>query len=175
LFEVTYSNILGLLQIHPSIHEDYRGSFVELFNGKVFGEAAPGVNFVRDAISTSTRHVLRGLHYDRKTWKLIQCLAGQIYFVVVDLRKNSTTYREWEAYTLNDHSRQQILVPAGCANGHLVLSESCIFHYKLSEHYDPANEHVLAYNDPVIGIHWPDHHPILSARDQKAVRELVKE
>lgn len=172
MFEIIRSEILDLVLVRPTIHQDYRGSFVELFNVEAFAEAAPGVTFVRDAVSTSSRHVLRGLHYDQKTWKLVQCLVGRLHFVVVDLREGSITKGRWEAFSLNDSSRLQVLVPPGCANGHLVMSDSCIFHYKLSAHYDQEGEKTLAYNDPAVGIHWPIDTPVLSPRDGQAAEKF---
>lgn len=159
------SDLLGLTVIRPKILEDYRGCFVETFNRKTSDELGVDIPFVRDAISTSSRHVLRGLHYDDKTWKLIQCLAGRIYFVVVDMRPGAETRLRWEAFILSEGNRLQVLVPPLYANGHLVLSDSCVFHYKMSEYYDPPTEMTLKWDDPEVGIHWPIDRPILSPRD----------
>ncbi len=164
------SDVLGLTVIQPAIQEDYRGSFVETFSRKTSDELGMDVSFVRDAISTSSRHILRGLHYDDKTWKLIQCLAGRIYFVVVDMRPGAETHLRWEAFILSEFNRLQVLVPPLYGNGHLVLSDSCIFHYKMSEYYDPSTEKTLKWDDAEVGIHWPTEDPILSARDRTGCR-----
>jgi dTDP-4-dehydrorhamnose 3,5-epimerase len=165
------SKVLGLTVIQAEILEDYRGTFVETFNRQACDEMGTPTRFVRDAISTSSHHVLRGLHYDDCTWKLIQCLSGRIYFVVVDMRPESPTCHRWEAFVLSEWNRRQVLVPPQHANGHLVLSESCIFHYKMSAYYDPSNEKTLMWNDSAVNIHWPTDRPILSQRDQSGVRE----
>lgn len=159
------SPILGLRIFRPRVMEDHRGTFVETWNDGQFESRVGDVRFVRDAISTSCRHTLRGLHHDDCTWKLIQCLQGRIYFVVADMREESPTYRQWEAFTLTEHNRMQVLVPPRFANGHLVMSETCTFHYKMSAYYDGGRERVLLWNDPEVGIYWPVANPILSEKD----------
>jgi dTDP-4-dehydrorhamnose 3,5-epimerase len=156
---------LGLTTIIPDIKEDHRGTFVELYNEAESAAPFHSLHFVRDCISTSSRHVLRGLHYDDKTWKLIQCLAGKIYFVVVNLQPLQTGYLQWESFILSEYNRLQVLVPPRYGNGHLVLSETCTFHYKMTEYYDPANEKILKWDDPQAKIYWPVTNPILSPKD----------
>jgi dTDP-4-dehydrorhamnose 3,5-epimerase len=157
-----------VLVIKQNIFEDHRGTFTETFNIDQFKNLGINIHFVRDAVSASSRHVLRGVHYDHKTWKLIQCLHGKIYFVVVDMRKNSATYLHWESIILTDQNKYQVLVPPHFGNGHLVLSDHCIFHYKLSEYYYPANEKTLKWDDPKAGIFWPVKEPVLSQKDAAA-------
>lgn len=156
-----------VLLIKPSRFEDHRGTYVETFNIDDYERNGIGVKFLRDDISTSRKNVLRGIHYDNKTWKLIQCMQGKIFFVVVDMRNESPQYLKWVSFDLNDQNRHQVLVPPGFGNGHLVLSESCIFHYKMSEYYDPANEKGVKWEDPSLGITWPVREPILSEKDSK--------
>jgi dTDP-4-dehydrorhamnose 3,5-epimerase len=165
MITVKKTETLGLSLVKPRIFEDHRGTFVEIYEMDDYFRHDIRVTFVRDAISTSTKRVLRGIHYDNKTWKLIQCLSGRIYFVVVDMRADSATYLKWEAFVLTEHNRHQLLVPPRFGNGHLVLSDSCIFHYKLSEHYDPANERILRWDDPKANVYWPVKDPILSLKD----------
>lgn len=162
---VEKTNILGLLLVKPIIFEDHRGTFVETYNLANYLDNGVTVNFVRDSISTSSKHVLRGVHYDNKTWKLIQCLHGKIYFVVVDMHEESPNYLKWESFILSEHNRHQVLVPPGYGNGHLVLSEQCIFHYKMSEYYDGPNEKILKWNDPKANIYWPINNPMVSLKD----------
>jgi len=163
------SKINDLKIITPTVFYDFRGEYVETFNqnGYVFFDCnGKKVEFVEDDISLSRQNVLRGLHGDTKTWKLIQCLSGEFYFVVVDMRANSSTYLNWESFTLNERNRKQVIVPAGCANGHLCLSERCIFSYKQSQYYDGMeNQFTVRWNDPKLNIHWPINNPILSQRD----------
>jgi dTDP-4-dehydrorhamnose 3,5-epimerase len=167
-FIVEKTSLDVVIKIRPSIFEDHRGTYVETYNIQEFNRNGIEVEFVRDCISTSGRHVLRGLHYDDKTWKLIQCMRGRIYFVVVDMREESPQFLQWAAFTLTEHNREQILVPPQFANGHLVLSKQCIFHYKMSAYYDPDNEMVVKWDDPKVGIFWPVKQPILSQKDSRA-------
>jgi dTDP-4-dehydrorhamnose 3,5-epimerase len=164
--QVKKTDLTGVLVIKRSIFQDHRGSFVETYNEEEYNDL--GIPFVRDALSTSCKNVLRGLHYDDKTWKLIQCMAGEIFFVVVDMRKDSGQYLKWQSFVLTEQNRHQVLVPPMFANGHLVLSERCIFHYKMSEYYDPENERTLKWDDPKANINWPIKNPILSEKDAKA-------
>jgi len=154
--------------IKRNVHEDYRGTFCEIYNNREYLDNGIEVEFVRDAVSTSSKHVLRGLHYDHKTWKLIQCMYGKIYFVVADMRKESPQYLKWQSFILSDQNRHQVLVPPHHANGHLVLSDNVTFHYKMSEYYDPAGEKTLKWDDPKANIWWPVSNPILSEKDTVA-------
>lgn len=166
------SKIPGLKLLQPDTFQDFRGEYVETFTKRAYQfedlDDKP-IDFVEDDISVSIRHCLRGLHGDEKTWKLIQCLAGSFYIVVADMRKNRSTYLQWEAFTLNEKNRQQLLVPAGCANGHLVMSERCIFSYKQNQYYSGANNQMtVRWDEPKLGIFWPIEKPILSERDGQA-------
>jgi dTDP-4-dehydrorhamnose 3,5-epimerase len=99
----------------------------------------------------------------------VQCLFGRFFYVVADMRSDSPSYLKWESFTLSDADRKQILVPAGCANGHLVLSEQCIFSYKQSQYYQgKKGQFVVRWDDPKLNIDWPEKKPILSERDAKA-------
>lgn len=165
MIEVEKTELLGLILVKPSIFADHRGTFLDVYHLDNYLENGVEIQFVRDAISTSTKNVLRGIHYDDKTWKLIQCMHGKIYFVVVDMRQESPTYLQWESFTLSDQDRLQVLVPPQFGNGHLVLSDQCIFHYKMSEYYDPAEEKIVKWDDPRLNIDWPVNNPILSVKD----------
>jgi dTDP-4-dehydrorhamnose 3,5-epimerase len=156
-----------VLLIKPSKFTDHRGTYVETYNIDDYALNDIKIRFVRDDISTSHKNVLRGIHFDGKTWKLIQCMSGKIFFVVVDMRKNSPQYLKWQSFDLDDENRHQVLVPPGFGNGHLVLSNTCIFHYKMSEYYDPQNEKGVKWDDPKLGIQWPVNFPILSEKDAK--------
>ncbi len=169
--QVTKSTkIKDLVIIKPAVFYDFRGEYVETFSQQNYAQFldydGTPINFVEDDISMSRQHVLRGLHGDSKTWKLIQCLMGEFYYVVVDMRKDSPTYLNWEAFTMNEKNRIQVLVPAGCANGHLVLSDRTIFSYKQSQYYSGMqNQFTVRWNDPTLKIFWPISQPILSERD----------
>jgi dTDP-4-dehydrorhamnose 3,5-epimerase len=167
------TKIKDLSIIQPEVFYDFRGEYVETFNHKAYEQfldydGSP-IKFVEDDISMSRQHVLRGLHGDSKTWKLIQCLMGDFYYMVVDMRKGSPTYLNWESFTLNEKNRTQVLVPAGCANGHLVMSDRCIFSYKQSQYYSGMeNQFTVRWNDPTLKLYWPIDNPIISQRDISA-------
>ena len=162
---VSKTDLSDVILIKPSIFEDHRGMYVETFNEEDYRQNNLNIKFVRDDVSTSSKNVLRGLHYDNKTWKLIHCMYGKIYFVVADMRKDSGQYLKWQSFILTSDNRHQVLVPPGFANGHYVLSDHCIFHYKMSEYYDPENEKGVKWNDPKLNIFWPASDPILSEKD----------
>lgn len=165
---VSKTNLKEVSIIVPSVFEDHRGKFIETYNKDEYFSHGIKINFIRDDISTSVKNVLRGLHYDHKTWKLIQCMYGKFFFVAADMRKDSQQYLKWQSFILNDETRNQVLVPPGFANGHLVLSERCIFHYKMSEYYSPDTELTVKWDDPKLGIDWPVDKPILSQKDSLA-------
>jgi dTDP-4-dehydrorhamnose 3,5-epimerase len=163
--KVTRSKNLDLRVFAPEVFVDHRGLFIETFNLEQFSLEGEAISFVRDAVSVSGRHVLRGIHYDDCTWKLIQCLHGEIFFVVIDLREESDTYLQWDSFTLSEENHLQVLVPPSHGNGHLVLSENCIFHYKLSAYYDPDREQIFKWNNRRAAIDWPVSEPVLSEKD----------
>jgi len=165
--EITQTKLPGVLLIRPpTVFEDFRGTYVEIYNETLYQEAGIPVKFIQDDMSCSTRHVLRGLHGDGVTWKLISCLIGKIYIVVVDWDENSPAYGKWEAFTISETNRQQVLVPPKHGLGHLVLSDQAIFHYKQSTYYERKTQFTLRWDDPKLGIWWPIKDPILSQRDQ---------
>jgi len=166
MIEVSKTKLDGVLLIKPpTVFQDFRGTYVETFNEKLYAEAGITVRFVQDDISVSRQNVLRGLHGDAKTWKLVSCLYGQFFLVVVNWDETSRQYRRWETFTLSDANRLQVLIPPRFGNGHLVQSELAIFHYKQSTYYDRAGQFTIAWNDARLAIPWPNDHPILSKRD----------
>jgi dTDP-4-dehydrorhamnose 3,5-epimerase len=160
------TNLDGVLLIKPDVHEDHRGFYVETYNEEVYNKHGVNVKFVQDDISVSTKNVLRGIHGDNETWKLISCLYGKFYFVVVNCDKESKTFGRWQSFTLSDTNRHQVLVPPKHGNGHLVLSDLTIFHYKQSSYYQPGRQFTYLWNDPKLNIWWPIKNPILSTRDE---------
>lgn len=164
--EVIKTKLDGVLLIRPAtIFEDFRGTYVELYNEELYGNAGIKVKFVQDDISVSSRHVLRGIHGDSETWKLISCLYGKFYLVIVNWDKNSPQYCQWESFVLSEQNRLQVLVPPNFGVGHLVLSEQAIFAYKQSTYYNRFKQFTLFWNDPQLNIWWPIKNPILSRRD----------
>ncbi len=167
MMEVKKTKLDGVLLIKPpTIFEDFRGQYVETYNREEFHAAGIMVDFLQDDISVSSRGVLRGIHGDSKTWKLISCFYGKFYFVVVNNDPASPQYRQWDSFTLSDTNRLQVLVPPKFGNGHLVMSETAMFHYKQNTTYDRAGQFTILWNDPNFNIWWPSPTPILSRRDQ---------
>jgi len=159
------TKLKDVILFSTDIFEDHRGFYREIFNRYQFCEEMNRLGmeppvFVQADVSVSDRHVLRGLHGDEKTWKLISCVYGRLYFVVV----NPDT-RQWEAFHLTETNRFQVLVPPGYGNGHLVLSDKAVFHYHQSTYYGETVQFTLKWNDPELGIWWPVKEPILSRRD----------
>lgn len=150
----------------PTIFEDFRGHYVETYNERLYREAGIDQHFIQDDISVSRRHVLRGIHGDDKTWKLISCLQGSFYMVVINNDPASSQYRKWTSFTLSESNRLQVLVPPKFGNGHVVMSEQAIFHYKQTTDYDRSGQFTLVWNDPALNIWWPVQDPIVSVRDQ---------
>lgn len=167
MFDVKDSALAGVKLLAPATNfEDFRGSYVELYNKVIFEQAGITEDFIQDDISTSSRHVLRGIHGDGTTWKLISCLHGSFYLVVVNNDPASSEYRKWQGFTLSDRNRLQVLVPPRFGNGHLVLTESAIFHYKQTSVYDRESQFTILWDDPKFAIWWPISDPITSERDQ---------
>ena len=152
--------------IEPSTRfEDFRGEYVELYNEEYFHKAGITTKFIQDDISVSSKHVLRGIHGDQETSKLVSCLHGKFYLVVINNDPTSKQYRKWEGFTLSDRNRLQILIPPKFGNGHVVLSDMAIFHYKQNSMYNRAGQFTLLWNDSSLGLWWPIANPIVSQRD----------
>ena len=154
----------------PTIHEDFRGTYIETYNARLYQTLDLAEPFIQDDISISRKHVLRGIHGDLKTWKLISCLHGSFYLVVVNNNKDSPEYRKWTSFTLSDMNHLQVLIPPGFGNGHLVLSDSAIFHYKQTTEYERESQFTISFDDPDYNIWWPIKDPIVSMRDRGATR-----
>jgi len=159
----------GVLLISPPTNfEDFRGEYVEIYNRDLYRAAGIDADFVQDDISVSSRHVLRGIHGDSQTTKLVSCLHGRFYLLVVNAIPGHPQEGQWEGFTLSEKNRLQVLIPAGFGNGHVVLSESAIFHYKQDSQYDRAGQFTIAWNDPRYDFWWPVKSVILSRRDEDA-------
>lgn len=156
----------GVLLIKPYIFKDFRGEYIETYNEKLYRENNIDIKFIQDDISVSKKNVLRGIHGDLKTWKLISCLYGKFYLVVVNCDVKSNDFGKWQAFNLSDKNRYQVLIPPKHGNGHLVLSERAIFHYKQSTYYNPKGQYTYKWDDPRLKIRWPIKNPILSKRDK---------
>jgi dTDP-4-dehydrorhamnose 3,5-epimerase len=153
-----------LLIIPPTIFEDFRGTYIEIYNEDLYKEL--DVDFLQDDISTSYKNVLRGIHGDNSTYKLVSCLHGSFYLVVVNNDTESSQYKKWCSFTLSDRNHLQVLIPPKFGNGHLVLTDIAIFHYKQNTQYNRESQFTLKWNDPELNIFWPINNPILSQRDK---------
>ena len=145
---------------------DYRGDIWTTYKKKT---SAIKLDFIHDKFSSSRKNVVRGIHGDYKTWKMVSCIHGEIYFVVVDNRPDSKTYLQWDWMILDDKERKQVLLPPGFGNGFCVMSDTAVFSYKLAydgEYSDVDQQFTLKWNDPRVSIDWPTTDPILQARDK---------
>lgn len=162
--------IEGLSCIVPKRLEDARGFFLESYQKERYSSLGVGVVFCQDNHSYSKKGVLRGMHFQRGQAKLVYCPKGQIFDVAVDLRENSPTFGKWEGVVLDEDNHKQLFIPDGFAHGFYVLSDEAHVIYKVSTYYDPLKEGGFRYDDPDIGIEWPNANPVLSERDRKALR-----
>lgn len=162
----------GLFIVEPRVFGDSRGFFVESWNQRRYTEAGLPDTFVQDNFSFSRRGALRGLHFQNPLpqGKLVSVLEGEVFDVVVDLRRKSPTFAKTEAVRLSADNKRQFYVPPGFAHGFLVLSETALFHYKCTEFYSPKDEMTLLWNDPDLGINWPVANPIISEKDVRGLR-----
>ena len=163
----------GPILIEPVIHGDERGFFAETYRASVLAEVGIGDTFVQDNHSRSRRGIVRGMHFQVGDGmaKLVRCATGSIVDVVVDLRRGSPTYGDWEAFELDDERLRQLYCPIGFAHGFCVVSERADVLYKCSAYYDESIERGIAYDDPDVGITWPEGVELQpSARDASAPR-----
>lgn len=149
--------IKGLCIIEPAVHGDSRGYFTETYNQRDMAEAGLNMVFVQDNQSMSVKGVLRGLHFQKEfpQGKLVRAIKGTVFDVAVDLRGGSDTYGKWFGVELSEDNHKQFYIPEGFAHGFLVLTETAEFCYKVTDFYHPGDEGGLAWNDPAIGIEWP--------------------
>ena len=156
--KVTKCPIEGLYIIEPAVHGDHRGYFMETYNQRDMEEAGLNMVFVQDNQSMSVKGVLRGLHFQKQypQSKLVRVIKGRVFDVAVDLRSGSETYGQWHGVELTEENRKQFYISEGFAHGFLVLSEIAEFCYKVTDFYRPGDEGGRAWNDPAIGIQWPE-------------------
>ena len=166
---VTPTSLDGVVLLEPRVFADHRGEFFESYNSSAFEAAIGGARtFVQDNQSRSSRHVLRGLHYQLRhpQGKLVRVTTGEVFDVCVDLRRGSPTFGKWTGHVLSRENRRQVWIPEGFAHGFLVISDHADVLYKTTDYYDPSSERTLQWDDPAIGIAWPITAPvILSEKD----------
>jgi len=171
-FDVKESDsISGVYILTPSISEDLRGDIWTSFLREEVEQLLPShLKFKHDKFSTSKHNVLRGIHGDIKSWKLVTCVYGEIQQVVVDMRKESPTYKQWQDFIIGKNNRQLILIPPNMGNAYYVTSQDAVYHYKLAyngDYIDADEQFSYSWNEKDIGIKWLSDNPILSNRDAK--------
>jgi dTDP-4-dehydrorhamnose 3,5-epimerase len=170
-FKIENSEIIkDIVIFKPSINEDLRGTLYTTFHRDVFDMFLPDqLSFKHDKFSKSYKNVLRGIHGDTKSWKLVTAVFGEIYQVVVDYRTASESFLKWQAFEINQTNPISVLLPPGIGNAFFVKSEVAVYHYKLAypgEYLDAEDQFSVKWNDPDIEIIWPNNNPILSNRDK---------
>ena len=169
-FDIIESTIIsGVYILTPSVSEDARGDiWTSFLKDEVDGLLPDDLFFKHDKFSTSKRNVLRGIHGDTKSWKLVTCVYGEIQQVVVDMRKDSPTYKQWQGFIISKDNQQLILMPPNMGNAYYVNSSEAVYHYKLAyngDYIDADEQFSVRWNDNTIGINWMSDNPILSNRD----------
>ena len=165
---VTGTALPDVLLIEPTVHRDARGAFFESWNAREFERAGIHATFVQDNHSSSVRDVLRGMHYQirQPQGKLIRVVRGEIFDVVIDIRRSSAAFGRWVGHRLSAENRRMLWAPPGFAHGYLVLSDDAEVLYKTTDYYAPEHERIIRWDDPDIAIRWPiASSPILSGRD----------
>ena len=164
--KVLDTKLHGVKIVIPSRFEDHRGSYMEIYDSQKF-ESVTDKKFVQDDISISNKGVLRGLHGDWRTTKLVTVLNGSGYALIADNRSDSPTYKQWASFTLSKQNRKMLLLPAGIGNSILALEDNMIYYYKQNTHFIDGQQFTIKWNDPKWKFWWPIKSPILSMRDER--------
>lgn len=171
--KITQSPIPEVLIFEPTVFGDERGYFMETWRQSCFDEQGIDLSFVQDNHSKSSRGTLRGLHYQLQhpQGKLARVVQGEVFDVAVDMRRSSATFGQWFGLVLSGANKKQLWIPPGFAHGFYVMSETAELLYKCTDYYHPEDDNSLRWDDPDIGIDWPDMdaQPLLSAKDQNAI------
>ena len=172
--QFTPTRIPDVITIDPVLHEDSRGFLMETWKASAFAAAGIDANFVQDVHSGSAAGTVRGLHYqvENAQGKLVRVLHGEIFDVAVDLRRSSPTCGQWVGVNLSERNRRLIWIPPGFAHGFMVRSDGAEIEYRMTDYYAPAHERTILWNDPDIGIDWPesgDQEPVISDKDRQGV------
>ena len=169
--KITITKLEGVVIIEPDVFGDNRGFFMESWNKKKMAEAGLDYDFVQDNHSKSTvKGTLRGIHFqkgDKAQAKLVRCVKGAVLDVAVDLRRNSSTFKQWVGVELSEENKKQLLIPRGFGHGFVTLTDDVEFLYKADNYYAPEADAGVRWNDPEIGVEWGIENPILSEKDKK--------
>jgi dTDP-4-dehydrorhamnose 3,5-epimerase len=171
--ELIKTNLDGVILIKPDVYRDERGYFFESYNEERFFHHGLTSDFVQDNESKSSKNVLRGLHFQVPPYeqgKLVRVMWGAAMDVAVDLRKNSPTYGQWASATLSCDNKLMLWIPPGFAHGFITLEDETVFFYKCTNVYNQESERSIVWNDPDLGINWGIQNPIISGKDQQAMK-----
>lgn len=173
MLTVEKTGLEKVLLFRHFVFEDHRGTYEELYNRQTYSEVIKRetgfeLEFLEDNIATSSRHVLRGFHGDDRTWKLVTCLEGKFYIVVLNYDEASPDFGKWQSFVPSYANKMQVLIPPKHGHAYVVMSDKAIFHYKQSCIYQGmARQFTVRYNDPRFNIWWPVKNPIVSIRDER--------
>ena len=159
------TSLTGVYLIAPDVHEDKRGNFYETYNQKEYFGAGLTADFIQDDISVSVRGVLKGMHGDDGTYKLVQCVYGSVYAVILNCDETSADFGKWQSFVLSAENKHQLYIPPMYGNGYYVLSDTAVYAYKQSTYYGDYPQFTYKWNDPRFNINWPDDTVIVSERD----------
>ncbi len=159
------TKLSGVFLIKPDVHEDKRGNFYETYNEKEYQSAGLDAKFVQDDISCSVRGVLKGMHGDSGTFKLVQCAYGKVYAVILNCDEHSADFGKWESFELSSENKYQLYIPPMYGNGYYVMSDIAVYTYKQSTYYGEYQQFTYKWNDKRFGIIWPQEAQIISERD----------
>ncbi|MDR7194353.1 dTDP-4-dehydrorhamnose 3,5-epimerase [Luteimonas terrae] len=168
--KIIETKLPGAVVIEPAVFGDARGFFFETWNVERFGQRGLPTNFVQSNVSSSSKGVLRGLHYQwpRPQGKLVSVLRGEVLDVAVDIRRGSPTFGQWEGVILSEENKRQFWIPEGFAHGFAVLSDNAVFSYLCTDVYVKEADAGVRWNDPAIGVDWQIDGPLLSDKDTHA-------
>ena len=159
------TSLTGVYLIAPDVHEDKRGNFYETYNQKEYFGAGLTADFIQDDISGAVRGVLKGMHGDAGTYKLVQCVYGSVYAVILNCDETSADFGKWQSFVLSAENKHQLYIPPMYGNGYYVLSDTAVYAYKQSTYYGDYPQFTYKWNDPRFNINWPDDTVIVSERD----------
>ena len=166
MLEIEQTGLEGVYLVKPSVHEDRRGTFYETYNEKAYHDAGLTAVFVQDDVSVSVKGVLKGMHGDAGTYKLVQCVHGAVYAVVLNCDTASAQFGEWRSFLLSAENRHQLYIPPMYGNGYLVLTDTAVYTYKQSTYYGEYQQFTYKWNDARFQIQWPEQAQIISERDK---------
>ena len=165
MLKIEETNLKGVYLVKPSAHEDARGNFYETYNEKEYNEAGLTARFIQDDISKSVKGVLKGMHGDPGTYKLVQCACGSVYAVILNCDETSPDFGKWQSFILSDENKYQLYIPPMYGNGYYVLSDIAVYTYKQSTYYGEYKQFTYKWNDERFKIEWPAEASIISERD----------